>query len=146
MFEEHLFDVSHRTVVLNVRSSRYLRNEVKASCSLPSPVRRSYGFVRLRSLIHLRGDHADSLLQVSRSRRDVPVFLLAHGFAISLMDRLGLTFFNSRVGRDSQSHPADPVMLQHRKFPVGLSQIKQGNCFLFSGRLILDRGSTSLAY
>lgn len=50
------------------------------------------------------------------------VFLLAHGFAISLMNRLSLTFFNSGVGRDSQSHPADPVMLQHANLPVGLSR------------------------
>ena len=119
MFEEHLFDVSHRTGVLNVRSSRYLRNEVKASsCPLPSPVR-SYGFVRLRSLIHLHGDHADSLLQVSRSRWDVPVFLLAHGFAISLMDRLSLIFFNSRVGRDSRSHPATLSCYNTESFQLG---------------------------
>lgn len=38
------------------------------------------------------------------------------------MNRLRLTFFNFRVGRDSQSHPADPIMLQPGKLPVGLSQ------------------------
>lgn len=52
--------LSHRIGVLNVRSLRYLRNkEVKASGPLPPPVRRSYGFVRLQSLIHFHGDDAD---------------------------------------------------------------------------------------
>lgn len=56
-----------------------------------------------------------SLLQSLVSGRDVSAFLLVNGFVISLMDRLDLTFLISRVGRDSPSHPANPVSFTAQK-------------------------------
>lgn len=98
MSDGHLLGVSHCTGVLRVRSLRQLRNrEVKASRPLPPPMRRGYECFLLRPLIHFHGDHADWLLWVSGFGRNVSVFLLAGGFVISLMNRLALTFFHSRV-------------------------------------------------